>query len=58
MLRAFDATTLRELWNSTLDPSFADLLGDCSKFSPPTIANGKVYVATFSNRLVVYGLKP
>lgn len=58
MLRAFDATTLQELWNSTLDPSLVDRLGDCSKFSPPTIANGKVYVATFSNKLAVYGLKP
>jgi hypothetical protein len=25
---------------------------------PPTIANGKVYMATFSNRLNVYGLLP
>ena len=25
---------------------------------PPTIANGKVYLATFSNRLNVYGLLP
>jgi len=57
MLRAFDAGTLHEIWNSTLNPSQEDMLGDCSKFSPPTIANGKVYVATFSNKLVVYGLK-
>jgi len=33
-----------------------DGLGDLAKFTSPTIANGKVYVPTFSNRLVVYGL--
>ena len=33
-----------------------DGLGTLAKFAAPTIANGKVYVPTFSNRLVVYGL--
>ena len=56
MIRALDASDLsRELWNSTQDPA-RDELGNCSKFSAPTVANGKVYVATFSNKLVVYGL--
>jgi uncharacterized protein (TIGR03437 family) len=36
--------------------SSRDGLGDLAKFTSPTIANGKVYVPTFSNRLVVYGL--
>ena len=31
-------------------------LGNFAKFTPPTIANGRVYMATFSNQLVVYGL--
>lgn len=58
MLQAFDATDVsRELWNSNWN-SKRDSLGMLSKFSPPTIANGKVYVATFSNKLVVYGLNP
>ena len=33
-----------------------DTLGNFSKFSPPTVANGKVFVASLSNKLVVYGL--
>jgi hypothetical protein len=54
-LRAINASNLKELWNS--DQNAADKLGNVSKFAPVTVANGKVYVATFSNKLVVYGLK-
>jgi hypothetical protein len=54
MLRAFDAVTLTELWNSTKNS--ADKLGLLAKFSAPTVVNGKVYMATFSNQLAVYGL--
>lgn len=52
MLRAFDALTLTEIWNSNMNPS--DNLGNLAKFSVPTVANGKVYVSTFSNKLMVY----
>lgn len=31
-----------------------DDIGEAAKFTPPTIANGQVYVATFSGELVVY----
>jgi hypothetical protein len=56
ILRAFDATDItRELWNSNQNMSRDDI-GNFAKFSAPTIANGKVYAATFSNQLVVYGL--
>ena len=56
ILRAYDASNVtRELWNSQQNAT-RDTLGNFSKFSPPTVANGKVYVATFSNKLVVYGL--
>ena len=56
ILRAYDASNVtRELWNSQQN-STRDTLGNFSKFSPPTVANGKVYVATLSSRLVVYGL--
>ena len=51
-LKADDIT--QELWNSDGNPS--DVLGNYAKMSPPTIANGKVYVPTFSNTLNVYGL--
>ncbi len=55
ILRAFDASNLNELWNSLQDPSRDDF-GSFAKFCPPTVVNGKVYMATFSNQLVVYGL--
>jgi outer membrane protein assembly factor BamB len=57
-LYAWDATdiTKMSLWSSTLDP--ADALGEFAKYSPPTVANGKVYAATWSGTLAVYGLKP
>ncbi|BDI28700.1 hypothetical protein CCAX7_007510 [Capsulimonas corticalis] len=58
ILRAFDANDLsKELWNSNQYPT-QDMLGKFAKFVPPTVANGKVYAATFSNKLVVYGLLP
>ncbi len=56
ILRAFDAEDVtKELWNNNADPN--DVAGNYAKFSSPTIANGHVYLATFSNQLVVYGLK-
>ncbi|MEO9099018.1 MAG: T9SS type A sorting domain-containing protein [Ginsengibacter sp.] len=58
MLQAFDATDVtHELWNSNWS-SKRDSIGKFAKFVPPTIANGKVYMATFSNKLNVYGLNP
>lgn len=58
VLQAFDATDVtRELWNSNWN-SKRDSIGKFAKFVPPTIANGKVYMATFSNKLNVYGLNP
>jgi hypothetical protein len=55
VFQAFDASTLTELWGSELTPS-RDYSGSWSKWSPPTIANGKVYLATFDNLVNVYGL--
>jgi len=55
MLRAFNAENLNLLWEST---SPADDTLMFAKFSPPIVANGKVYAASFSNMLSVYGLRP
>jgi hypothetical protein len=56
ILRAFDAENVgRELWNSLQNPARDDF-GNFAKFVPPVVANGKVYLATFSNQLMVYGL--
>jgi hypothetical protein len=55
ILRAVNASDIsQELWNSTMVST--DAVGNYAKFSCPTIANGKVYLATFSNKLMVYGL--
>jgi hypothetical protein len=56
-LRAFDARDLnRELWNSDMDAQGIDRVGSFAKFCPPIVANGKVYLSTFSRELAVYGL--
>ena len=58
ILRAYDADDLRkELWTS-FEVRDRDDFGNFAKFTPPIIANGKVYLPTFSNHLSVYGLNP
>ncbi|MDE3213859.1 MAG: PQQ-binding-like beta-propeller repeat protein [Bacteroidota bacterium] len=55
ILAAFDAGNVtHQLWNSV---STNDQVGNYAKFSAPTIANGHVYLATFSGYVDVYGLK-
>jgi PQQ-like domain len=57
ILRAFDANDVtKELWNNRQNAS-QDGAGNYAKFSSPTIANGHVYMPTFSNQVVVYGLR-
>jgi hypothetical protein len=59
VLRAFDAVTLQQLWNS--HDGHGNDPGNFAKFCPPTVANGRVYVPTYNDdgqhgHLVVYGL--
>jgi hypothetical protein len=44
----------KTLWTSSDNPG--DVVGNFAKTACPTIANGKVYLATFSKTLNVYGL--
>ena len=64
VLRAYDANDVtRELWDSNMDPAH-DTPGRVSKNAPPTVVNGKVYLASFgtlpvgTGALYVYGLLP
>ncbi|MEU4301832.1 hypothetical protein [Kitasatospora aureofaciens] len=56
VFRVYLASDLtKELWNSKMNAARDDV-GLFAKFVPPTVANGKVYLATFSGALNVYGL--
>jgi outer membrane protein assembly factor BamB len=54
VLRALDASDLSkpELWDSEGTGNKKDRLGQFAKFCPPTVANGKVYVATFQEETI------
>jgi uncharacterized protein (TIGR03437 family) len=56
VLHAYDASDLtQELWSSEINPA-RDRMPPVAKFVPPTVANGKVYVASSSKVVTVYGL--
>ena len=55
ILRAYDAETLLELWNSE-QKARRDRLGTLMKFVPPVVVKGRVYVPNFDNAVNVYGL--
>jgi hypothetical protein len=56
VLLAMDASSLTPiLWNSAKNP--LDNVGLWAKWCPPTVANGRVYMASFSGHIAVYGLK-
>jgi len=64
ILHAYDADDIEhELWNSLENPGRDDC-NNYSKMAPPTIANGKVYLASFgtenigTGQFCVYGLLP
>jgi outer membrane protein assembly factor BamB len=55
-LYAFDANDVtKTLWST--NNTIADRPGAFAKFCAPTVVDGHVYLATFSNQVVVYGLK-
>jgi hypothetical protein len=55
-LSAYDAEDVaKRLWTS--DAATADAVGTLVKFCPPTIAAGRVFVATGDDALRVYGLR-
>jgi uncharacterized protein (TIGR03437 family) len=54
-LRAYRASDLTELWSTDMNRG-RDIMGQVAKFVSPTVANGRVYVATFGNVVTVYGL--
>jgi hypothetical protein len=55
VLEAFDATNVgRRLWAS--EQVVDDSVGKLARFTSPTIANGRVFMATFSNSVNVYGV--
>ena len=59
-LVAYDATAVRfggrlkQLFHS--DDEATNDMGNFAKYSTPVVANGRVYVGTFSNKVVQYGL--
>ncbi len=58
ILHAYDAVNVAtELYNSTLCPT-RDVMAPATKFSVPTVANGRVYVATSGGEVDVYGIYP
>ncbi len=58
-LVAYDATAvangkLKQLFHSDANPM--NKMGKFAKYATPVVANGNVYIATFSNKVVQYGL--
>src|SRR5262249_46330641 len=53
MLRAFNPMTMAELWNDQLDAQAGNYW--YAKWVPPTIAGGRVFLATWSDKVLVFG---
>ncbi|HEX5226294.1 MAG TPA: IPT/TIG domain-containing protein [Bryobacteraceae bacterium] len=54
-LYALDATNLANMFWSSDTNATRDAPGGFTKFTPPTVVNGSVYVPTVSNAVAVYG---
>jgi hypothetical protein len=63
ILHAYDVSNMSEIWNNRQNSSRDDC-NNYAKFTPPTIVNGKVYLASFgtastkSGQVCVYGILP
>jgi hypothetical protein len=57
IVRAFNAETLTEIWNSEQNPA-RDRAGTLMKFVPPVVVDGKVFMPNHQNAVAVYGLLP
>jgi hypothetical protein len=55
ILRAFDAESLNQIWNSDQNAA-RDRVGTLMKFVPPVVVNGRVYLPSHDNAVHVYGL--
>jgi hypothetical protein len=55
VLRAYNAETLEELWNSE-ENAARDQLGTLVKFVPATVVGGRVYAVSYDNAVGVYGV--
>jgi hypothetical protein len=53
----FGNGVFHELWNN-IDLDAEDAGAFLSKFNQPLVANGKVFLPTFSGKLIIYGLLP
>lgn len=57
VMHAYDAGNVaNELWNTSMNAA-RDGFGNLAKFVPPVVANGKVYLATWSSQVAVYGIQ-
>jgi hypothetical protein len=54
----FSDGMFHELWSDIPLSDTSDMGYNFAKFTQPLIANGKVYLPTFSGKVIVYGLLP
>jgi len=55
VLQVYDANTLQQLWSSSIS-SARDSVGSIGHWQFPTVVNGKAYIPTGGNDLLVYGI--
>lgn len=53
ILRAYDPFTMQQVWSDRDEPEKYQF----AKLVPPTIANGRVFLATASGKVLIYGIR-